>query len=163
MTRLTFALLAVYVLLMAFFAAGASADPTPTPGSPKEMERRFRRADQNGDGALSRQEMMQAGWLVEEQDRFNTVDKDLSGTVTLAEIGSAIAAQVQKWLAADTDGDGRVSEMEAHDGSLSATFRHLDDGDGYLTTQELERYGQRSYYETGELPSVAPNIIERHF
>lgn len=163
MTRLILGVVTVYILCALLLAGSVLADPTPALRSQGEIEKRFLVADRNGDGALSRQEMEQAGWMAKEQDRFNTLDSDHSGTVTLAEIGSAVAAQVRQWLAADTDRDGRVSAQEAQSGSLGATFRTIDDGDGYLTTQELEHFGQRNYYEQGELPSVAPNIIEKRF
>ena len=64
----------------------------------------------------------------------------------------------------DTDRDGRISAAEAaRHGELGKTFGRIDDGDGYVTTEELELFGERSYYDHGDLPSVAPNIFEKRF
>jgi hypothetical protein len=128
----------------------------------KALEQQFLAADRNRDGALSRQEIEQAGWL--KKETVGTLDKDQSGTVTLEEISVAIAERVQRWLAADTDHDGRVSAAEARSQEdLGGSFGQIDDGDGYATSEELERFGESSYYQAGDLPSVAPNIFERRF
>jgi hypothetical protein len=101
---------------------------------------------------------------VDQRNSFDSLDADRSGTVTLAEITGAIAAKVQGWLSADTDHDGRISVAEAQGhGELGTTFGRIDDGDGYATQEELQRWGERSYYGAGDLPSVAPNIFEKRF
>jgi hypothetical protein len=102
---------------------------------------------------------------VDEVDRFERVDRDRSGTVTLAEIGEAIADEVSGWLGADTDKDGRVSEAEAKaQRSLVERFSSADvDRDGMVTREEIERLSRRSYYRDAELPAIAPNIIEKRF
>jgi Ca2+-binding EF-hand superfamily protein len=133
--------------------------------SPSSLEERFRLADRDRDGALSAAEAGQANWFVEQMDRFQSLDADGSGTVTLVEIGAAISMQVQEWMEADTDGDGRISsaEAKARSGSVGDVFRRADNGDGTVTRDELENFSQRSYYEHGDLPSVAPNIFEKRF
>ena len=130
-----------------------------------ELERRFRKADLDGDGKLSTVEAKQASWFVDEVQRFDSIDSDHSGTVTLVEITAAIAGQVADWLGADIDKDGRVSEAEAkRQNRLSSAFGNADaDRDGQVTRDEIERLSQRSYYRDAELPAVAPNIIEKRF
>lgn len=151
------------LLIAALAAGGAIAQTTPTP-SRSELAQRFLLTDRDGDGAISRQESLQSGWLVDQRNNFDSLDADRSGTVTLAEISTAIAAKVKGWMTADTDGDGRISAAEAQGhGELGKTFGRVDDGDGYATQEELQRWGERSYYEAGDLPSVAPNIFEKRF
>lgn len=154
-----------FLLVLILPAAGFAVDPTPTVRVSRELEDRFRAADRDGDGALSPAEAEQANWFGKQVDRFERLDADGSGTVTLVEIGAAISAQVQEWLGADTDRDGRVSaaEAQAQSEALADAFRTIDDGDGALTREELESLSQRSYYEHSELPSVAPNIFEKRF
>jgi Ca2+-binding EF-hand superfamily protein len=150
------------VAALILISSSAWAQSTPAAGG---LEERFRRADRDGDGRLSAVEARQDAWFVDEMQRFETVDRDKSGTVTLAEIGEAIAAQVSDWLSADDDKDGRVSADEAkRKGSLSQTFGNADaDRDGMVTREEIDRLSQRSYYRDAELPAVAPNIIEKRF
>lgn len=151
------------MLAVSLLFGGAQAQTTPGAAG-RDLEQRFLAADSNADGALSRQEIEQAGWLKDRPERFNSIDTDRSGTVTLAEIGSALTKQVQEWLAADTDWDGRISAAEAGSlSSLRAVFERVDDGDGYVTSEELQRFGESSYYGAGDLPSVAPNIFEKKF
>lgn len=151
------------ILLATLLPGGAQAQPTATPAG-RELAQRFLLADRNSDGALSRQEVEQAGWLTEQRNRFDALDTDRSGTVTLVELSAAVASQVRQWLGADTDRDGRISAAEAAaHGDLGKTFGRIDDGDGFITTEELELFGARSYYQHGDLPSVAPNIFERRF
>src|SRR5512145_2928127 len=59
------------IVLAVFLAQSAMAEPTPNL-LPKtsDIAKRFRMADRNNDGALSRAEANQAGWLVERLDRF---------------------------------------------------------------------------------------------
>lgn len=155
----------VALLLAAVIVCASAVGAQPTPGSSGELEQRFRLADRDGDGKLSSQEARQASWFVDEVHRFESVDRDHSGTVTLAEIGEAIAAEVADWWGADIDRDGRVTEAEAKSKrGLAETFGSADaDRDGAVTRAELERLSQRSYYRDAELPSVAPNIIEKRF
>lgn len=155
-----------FLLVLLFLPVGAlAADATPTDGMSEELVRRFRLADRDRDGALSPAEAKQANWFGEQVNRFESLDADRSGTVTLVEIGAAITSRVQEWLGADTDGDGRISaaEAQAQSGTLADAFRTGDDGDGSLTREELESLSQRSYFEHSELPSVAPNIFEKRF
>jgi hypothetical protein len=47
---------------------------------------------------------------------------------------------------------------------LSDSFGRADaDGDGVITRTEVEGLSQRTYYRDAEMPSVAPNIIEKRF
>lgn len=141
------------------------ADATPTPGATSDLEQRFRLADRDRDNALSRSEAADAGWFGKQVDRFESLDIDNSGTVTLAEIVTGVASQVDSWMSADTDRDGRITAAEAQrqPDSLGRVFSQVDDGKGAVTRDELETFSQRSYYQHGDLPAVAPNIIERRF
>jgi Ca2+-binding EF-hand superfamily protein len=155
------AIIAAGLCMLAVSAQGQMETPMAT----DELARRFRQADRDGDGKLSPAEAQQASWFVDEVDRFERIDRDRSGTVTLAEIGEAIAAEVAGWLGADTDKDGRVSETEAKtQGTLADRFSSADaDRNGMVTRDEIERLSQRSYYRDAELPAIAPNIIEKRF
>jgi Ca2+-binding EF-hand superfamily protein len=160
-------MITVLVLLFTLLMPGAAtAEPTPETAGRDELERRFRLADRDGDGVLSAAEARQGGWFVDRMEDFERIDRDRSGTITLFEIVGALSEKVQDWLGADADQDGRVSEAEAkrRPGIFGQVFRDADrDGDGYVTREEIELLSQRSYYRDAELPSVAPNIIEKRF
>ena len=153
------------VLFGLMLAQGAVAQ-VPTPGATDELERRFKLADRDGDGTLSSAEAKQSGWFLEQSERFESMDRDKSGTVTLFEITQSVAAKLKEWAGADSDGDGRVTETEAkqRSGSIAEAFLRADtDRDHVVTRDEYERASQRSYYDNVDLPSVAPNIIEKRF
>jgi Ca2+-binding EF-hand superfamily protein len=143
------------------------AQPTPQERLDKsELQRRLLLADTDGNGAISREEAAQAGLFVDMPRGFDSVDSDHNGTVTLEELAQALAAEVGSWMKADADADGRVTEAEAQKQSPSfvEAFRRADiNHDKVVTRTEFELFSQRSYYHTGELPSVAPNIIEKRF
>ena len=99
-------------------------------------------------------------------DRFDTLDHDGNGTVTLFELTESISAKMKEWLGADSDGDGKVTEKEAKKSSHSLTdvFTRADaNGDRAVTREEYEQFSQRSYYNNVDMPSVVPNIIEKRF
>jgi Ca2+-binding EF-hand superfamily protein len=152
-------------LLLVAWVAIAAAQTTPTAAPESNLlAEHFRQADHDGDGVLSAAEAQQAAWFVK-PEQFNTLDRDHSGTVTLLEIATAISQQVQEWLATDSDGDGRITASEARrQPTLADVWRRADiDADGVITRVELEEFSQRYYYGHSELPSVAPNIIEKRF
>ena len=153
-----------FVVATLLYAAGVMAQTAGQTGS-ADLERRFRQADRDGDGKLSPAEARQAAWLVDEVQRFDSIDRDHSGTVTLAEILATISEQVSSWMDADEDKDGRVTEAEAKKrGGLGDSFNRADaNADGVVTRAEFEDLSQRTYYRDAELPSVAPNIIEKRF
>lgn len=155
----------VAAAFMLLLAGAVAAEPTPGAPGGSLMEQRFRQADRNGDGMLSAEEARNSAWFTDQDEGFNSVDRDHSGTVTLAEVGEAIARQVSEWLGADTDHDGRVSETEAQaHNRLRDSFERADaDRDHVVTRDEAESMSQRTYYRDAELPSVAPNIIEKRF
>lgn len=157
---------ALVLLLVLLLPGVAFAEPTPQTRAQSELERRFRLADRDGDGALSAWEAREGGWFVDRREDFEGIDRNRSGTVTLFEIITALSEKVNEWLAADTDGDGRVSETEAkrRSGFFEQVFGVADaDHDGHVTREEIELFSQRAYYRDAELPSVAPNIIEKRF
>jgi Ca2+-binding EF-hand superfamily protein len=156
------------VIIGVMFLSGvAPGQPTPDPHlGESELQRRILQADTDGDGAISREEAAQAGLFVGEPQRFDSLDADHSGTVTLAEIAQALAVEVDAWMRADTDADGRVTEAEAKRQSPSfvETFRRADvNHDNVVTRTEFEIFSRSNYYRTGDLPAVAPNIIEKRF
>jgi Ca2+-binding EF-hand superfamily protein len=152
-------------MLLALPAAGQ----VRVPGTSRpELEQQFRAADLNHDGELSRDEARRAKLSYSEQ--FDDLDADHNGLVTLFEFGSAIRTSMNRWMAdwdkADTDHDGKLSpsELRAAPPSIKKIFQ-TGDGSAYpeVSRDQYESSVQRRLHDSTDLPSVAPNIIEKRF
>ena len=128
---------------------------------------RFRQADANGDGFISEQEARAAGlWFGRD---FKGVDTDHNGTVTLFEFVQALQQRLSGWLsdfdAADSNHDGQLTEDEVRRSpGMTETFKRIArDKEHVVSRPEYESYAIERMYRDAELPSVAPNIIEKRF
>lgn len=143
-----------------------------TPGATGEVRdsrfaERFRQADANGDRVITEDEARAAGlWFTPD---FNSGDTDRSGTVTLFELGQALQQRLSRWLSdfdvADADHDGRLTEDEARRvPSIADVFTTIHrNKDSTVSREEYQSYAIERLYRNSELPSVAPNIIEKKF
>jgi hypothetical protein len=158
----------IAVGVVALTGTGWAQAPVETDVVPESrFAERFRQADANGDGFISAEEARAAGlWFMQD---FDSVDTDRSGTVTLFELGQALQRRLRRWLserdAADADRDGRLTEAEAaRVPSIAEVFTAADrDKDRIVSREEYESYALDRLYRHTELPSVAPNIIEKRF
>jgi Ca2+-binding EF-hand superfamily protein len=128
------------------------AEITAWIGSTREQMRqqflgRFRAADANGDGRLSRDEAQ--GGTPGLFEHFEVVDLNGDGLVSLTEIEQLrdperLRARVlERVRQADQDRDGRLNlaEVQVAFPGLAARFTLLDrDGDGYLTPEDFGRH-----------------------
>ena len=101
------------------------------------MLRAFVEADANGDRQLSKSEVAGHARLA---GRFDEIDADRNGQLTLAEIRAAREARREKLRAADADHDRRISRAEAENlPQLAEHFDELDiDQDGFVTRGEVK-------------------------
>ena len=113
---------------------------------------RFRQADTDGDGAITRAEAEKA--LPHLARQFDRVDANHDGRVTIAEIAAARKAVMtahfeQRFKRADTDGDGRISRTEAEQ-AMPRLARHFDridaNQDGVVTFEELAA-ARKAFFE----------------
>jgi Ca2+-binding EF-hand superfamily protein len=129
-------------------AALAAQDTAPpqASGQGQGVAARFKKADTNGDGMLSRDE---ARALPQISRHFDEIDANHDGQVTSDEIRAYHAkmrAQRQEVSAArfkkiDTDGDGKISRAEAQANSprLAEHFDEIDTNkDGFITPEEMK-------------------------
>lgn len=139
------------------------------PGSSQsQLEKEFRAADLDHDGELSRDEARRAKLSYSQQ--FDEIDADHNGLVTLFELGAATRTSMSRWLSdwdkADTDHDGKLSAAELRNAptSIKKIFQ-TGDGSAYpeLSRDQYESMVQRRLHDSTDLPSVAPNIIEKRF
>jgi Ca2+-binding EF-hand superfamily protein len=150
-------------------AAPTAAQTVPPVGTDATLEETFRRADADGNGALTRNEAIRAKLSLSDKKTFNSVDNDQNGVVTLFELGDALQKRIRSWSSdvgsADRDGDGELSEEEARsNSSLSQIFRSADrNKNGKMDRDEYETFSRRNLYGNVDLPYVAPNIFEKKF
>lgn len=106
--------------------------------SPDELRQRFKDADKNGDGKVTKDEFPGPA------ERFAMLDRDQDGAVTADEIESALKDGMngeggrgkRMFQRFDKDGDGKVSRAEFPGGDEA--FKAMDkDGDGFVTAEEV--------------------------
>jgi Ca2+-binding EF-hand superfamily protein len=139
-SKLTIALAAAVALFVPHLAISAEEH-----GS--RMEARFKAADKDNDGSLTREE---AKAMPRVAKNFDAIDADKSGTVTLAEIQAAMKKMVKEahdrnvehFKAADKDNDGSLTREEAK--ALPRVAKNFDaidtDKSGTVTLKEIRAY-----------------------
>lgn|GEM_PF-3156850 len=151
-------------------AAPAAAQDMPSGPATSKLQKEFEQADADHDGKLTDEEAKTAGFFSADQS-MNSVDTDRDGNVTLFELADAVQRRLRASLsardAADTDGDGFVSEDEARvsGGSIWEIFRRGDrDTDGKLSRDEVDLFVHDAYYnDTATNRSLVPNIFNKRF
>jgi Ca2+-binding EF-hand superfamily protein len=132
----------VLLALLGCAAAGlALAHP------PEHGPRHFAQADTDGDGSVSRAEMLQ-----QRNRHFAELDTDGSGYLDADEFpgrGTGPAAKRLQWHRTkildlmDLDADGLISADEFAQGPAPMFERADTDGDGYVTTEEVRKLRER--------------------
>jgi hypothetical protein len=118
---------------------------TPEPPSADRV-----RVDANGDGIITREEAQAYPRLV---THFDAADANRDGRLEGAEIEAgrqsarreARTAIRERWMAADKDGDGAISQAEANESlpGLATRFSEFDaNGDGKISRDEIHNFGR---------------------
>lgn len=156
----TAALFAAVLIAAPLSSAWATADQAGEGDRATRAAERFKRADADGNGSLSRAEMEKAAPHMARH--FDALDANRDGQVTPAEIDDwrksraarAEGTQAERiararagfdahFKKADSDGDGALSKAEADKGMprLAGKFDRIDaDRDGKITRQEVHAW-----------------------
>jgi len=157
------------LLLIFSFASTAFAQSPEITGRPQDkaqFDKRFRAADKDGDGTLTREEARRS--MPSVYRRFNEIDTDKDGKVTRGEIEAAFSKRAneerQRFKALDANGDGVITRDEILRHNASASSRAIDsidtNKDGNISQSELDGFIQRRYYHDLDR-GIAPNVIIR--
>lgn len=128
-------------LAVALAGVAIAAPPAPTAGS--GPQRGMHMLDANQDGVIDRAEAAKHPRLAA---MFDTLDKNGDGKLDATERprwkgtrgGAGHEGGMARMLKLDTDGDGRISKVEASGSRLAERFDALDrNRDGYLVGSEL--------------------------
>jgi Ca2+-binding EF-hand superfamily protein len=139
---LTATLLAGFALASQASENPASPDRKARPDEIKaQMLERFKAADTNGDGMISREEA--SAGLPQLAKHFDSIDTDKNGLITMQEFEAAMKGlhgpQYNALARLDKDGDGLISRGEAQVAPrLAKHFDEIDTNkDGFLSKDEL--------------------------
>jgi Ca2+-binding EF-hand superfamily protein len=116
---------------------------------------RLKAADTNADGFISREEAQAS--LPGLATRFDAIDSNKDGNISLAELGSARGtfgrgARGEGWKKWDVNGDGKLAREEvANAPRLAQEFDAIDaNKDGFLALEELQaargQYAHRGWH-----------------
>src|SRR5262245_10293489 len=151
------------LILVLWLVMPAAAWPQ-TPGVSTEPETQNAKppapSGNEGRRSLTEQESHNGRFFAPEPG--NTLDSDGNGTVTIFELGDSVRKRITKERSsADTGGESPSgAPTPQFKAPKNAAARRVDSS-GQRSTYESFR--SRQMNETGSLPSVAPNIIEKRF
>ena len=128
-------------------ALGFAADNTTAPKG--ERGSHFKKADADGNGALSRAEVQKS--MPRLAQKFDRIDTNKDGQLSRGELrawkkaqkGERQAKAAERFKHADTNGDSKISRAEAEKNAprLAKKFDAIDaNKDGTLTQDELRAY-----------------------
>lgn len=120
------------------------------------LAEKFDQLDLNKDGRLERSELRQA-----RAKRDRRGGKDDRGHARMRHAGMGGHGGMARYIALDTDGDGRISKLEADASRLAKRFADIDSNrDGYLVRSELQADGER---RRAEFARKATERFDRRF
>jgi Ca2+-binding EF-hand superfamily protein len=132
-------------LLCALTLAGTATLASAAGAEGQDPMARFKKADTNGDGMLSRDEARALPMIAK---HFDEIDANHDGQITSDELRAYHQAMregrkekgAERFQKLDADGDGRISRAEAQASPrLAAHFDELDvNKDGFLTPDEMK-------------------------
>lgn len=182
--------IAIAMLLTAGTALAAPQVATDNSGAESQRGDRWLALDTNNDGVIDRAEAAKHPWLAERFDRLdrNSDGKlerselrgghgkrgrrggsagrhgpgmDPSGMRNSGMGQFAGLRGIGRYIALDTDGDGRISKLEAESSPLAKRFAEIDlNKDGYLVRSELQADSDR---RRAEYASKASERFEEKF
>lgn len=137
------------ILLLPAFAFAQTPSGSQPQGPKQNMTERFRQADKDGNGMLSREEAKAFPNL---EKHFDEIDTNKDGQISREEMRAFKKSRKQarrhkaaeKFSRADTDHDGSLTREEAEKGGLKRIAQNFDaidaNKDGKVTREELRAY-----------------------
>ncbi|MBI3937227.1 MAG: EF-hand domain-containing protein [Betaproteobacteria bacterium] len=157
--------LCIGVLLFVGSALGQSPEPAGRLQEKMRLDKRFRAADKDGDGALTREEARRG--MPSVYRMFDQVDADKDGKVTREELEAAFQARARREAArlraldANRDNVLTADEIGRNAASSQRVLGEMDaNRDGRITRDELETFIERRYYWDLDR-RIAPNVLIR--
>ncbi len=132
------------IFALALFMSGLAMAAGPQDNSQERFEKRFRAADKDRNGSLSREEAYAE--FPRAPEYFDQIDSNKDGQVSLAEVKKAMQKRVDAALAAS----GSKGKYALPPASGSTTTPNTDSGaqPAFASKQEAARYHRYEYYES---------------
>lgn len=132
------------ILALALFMSGFALAGSPQDNSQERFEKRFRAADKDRNGSLSRDEAYAE--FPRAPEYFDQIDSNKDGRVSLAEVKKAMQKRVDAALAAS--GSNVKYALPPSSGSAAAANADAGAQPAFASKQEAARYHRYEYYES---------------
>jgi len=132
----------IAVISLMLVSTAALAEPAVQQYDPADFEQRFKKADVDRNGRLSRQEAYAA--FPRMPEFFDEIDSNKDGTITLTEVEQALERRVNAAIGSTN----RYDAFASGKGEIGNTDAAMAQGQALPSEMEAKRLYRQQYYES---------------